>query len=554
MPIIAQYIGGAGTGKTTHLMNTMDKVLGRLHDPHLIGFASFTRAAIGEAVRRASDRFDIPPKHLELDGWFHTVHSTCFKLLGVRRDEMVTTDTAEGRRWLSEALDEDLGSQGGDESADFSEPLAGFSDAAEALKLWDRARNRLLPLADVWAVADECDMRTPPLDYCESIADRYEQAKRLDGRCDFVDLLTRFAGWSCDVEGVTRCTAEGMPPELPVWFFDEQQDSTPLQHSVCQRLISADETQWVYIVGDPFQSIYGWGGADSRCFMHQWPVSKRKIMPKSYRCAPAILRFGEEILRECSDYWDRGIQPADHEGTVEVQSFGNGLCDEIDPRDSWLLLARTNRLAAKFAAKLDKSGVPWRGVKGNSKWTAPVRNEAIKALLSLECGAPIDGTQWQAVLKNITVSVEGVAMLARGTKAFYVSMSADEAQDRHVCVFPNQLSLLGATAALQEAIASRRWRQWIKGVDTFDAAVRRWGQEAVDNPGVQIGTIHSVKGAEADNVAVLSSLSMPCAKAAQSVEGFDEEQRVWYVAATRARERLIILNELKPHARKRLPI
>ena len=37
MPQVAQLIGGAGTGKTTELLNIMEQVLARLLDPRLVG-------------------------------------------------------------------------------------------------------------------------------------------------------------------------------------------------------------------------------------------------------------------------------------------------------------------------------------------------------------------------------------------------------------------------------------------------------------------------------------------------------------------------------------
>lgn len=54
---------------------------------------------------------------------------------------------------------------------------------------------------------------------------------------------------------------------------------------------------------------------------------------------------------------------------------------------------------------------------------------------------------------------------------------------------------------------------------------------------IRIGTIHSAKGAEADNVVLLTDMSRTTYDNVNS----DAETRVWYVAATRARNNLYIL-------------
>ena len=105
---------------------------------------------------------------------------------------------------------------------------------------------------------------------------------------------------------------------------------------------------------------------------------------------------------------------------------------------------------------------------------------------------------------------------------------------------------------LNELILEGRWRGLVKGADDYVSAVERWGQDVVDEPKIRVGTIHSVKGAEAENVAVLSSITRPTYEAAQTQDGFNAEQRVWYVATTRARSRLVIVDETRTRYRKRL--
>ena len=59
-------------------------------------------------------------------------------------------------------------------------------------------------------------------------------------------------------------------------------------------------------------------------------------------------------------------------------------------------------------------------------------------------------------------------------------------------------------------------------------------------PQLSIGTIHSVKGMEADLVAVCPDMSKKTWLGWQRQP--DEEKRVWYVAVTRAREGLFLIH------------
>lgn len=71
--------------------------------------------------------------------------------------------------------------------------------------------------------------------------------------------------------------------------------------------------------------------------------------------------------------------------------------------------------------------------------------------------------------------------------------------------------------------------------------IGKHGTEAFDAPKVIVGTIHSVKGGQADDVYVLPDLSTEAANQwDRGGEGRDAIRRTMYVAMTRAFERLIV--------------
>jgi DNA helicase-2/ATP-dependent DNA helicase PcrA len=549
MPEIARLIGGAGTGKTTELLRLMQAAIdaGGL-EPRDVGFVSFTRAARSEAATRAAEKFGCKIDELERDGWFRTLHSVCYRCLQAGAD--LLTGDKKSHKWIEEALQERV------EFADAGEDDVGMgvvaaapkSDAAMALAIWHRARSMLTGYDEAWQYATRAAASVPTLAKCRAWVERYELHKTIDHRRDFTDLLCQFAGWRCTLDGANAVSPQGQVPALPVWFFDEQQDTSRLLDSVCHRLIGTPECRWVYVVGDPMQAIYGFAGSDASCFLN-WDVAKERTMPKSYRCPAPIHELGERILRGCSDYWDRGIAPADHEGRVDRRCSIHELIESVSPRESWLLIARTNFQATRFANILNRCGIPWRPTKGHGGWQAPKRNLGLAALCQLQDGFPIMAAEWKAVIDLIPSKYEADELLVRGTKAKWTA--SEHRPDRDLSSL-SDLADWGATENLRGLIGSGRWVSLVEYADRYVNAVQRWGAGVVEESGVRVGTIHSVKGAEADNVAVLTTTSEPVARSNDTQEGANEERRVAYVAVTRARQRLEIIHE--PRERNRMEI
>lgn len=547
---VARVIGGAGTGKTTTMIQIMEKALDRPEvagNPFALGFSSFTRAARAEAAGRAGVAWGYNPADLERIGWFRTAHSVAYKQLGIQKGEILS-GSKDDDKWVSEALGSDV-SYSLDEDGGVG-IYTGDPVAAASLNYWSLARSLVVPLREVVEADQGAD--APSAGEVIKRIEQYEQAKRLDHRIDFTDMLCRFVG----VENRPDTGPEFVAPQGDVpngvvgWIFDEAQDASKLLDLACRRLLSGDSVKWAWVVGDPWQVLYSWAGASSSHFM-SWDVGKnQKVMPRSYRCAAPIFALGERCISGLPDYWDRKIAPADHDGEVdESDNFEDDLQD-LNPGEDTLVLARTNRNVEKIAAILDDVGVPFRKVK--AKQGSHNRDSGMGGLWRLQHGEPITGDQWGHIIEILpSKTSDGRTWLVRGSKTRW-DKGLKETFDR---VYPEDLPRLGATDHLRDAITTGKWSGLPDGGTKWSSAAKKWGVDIVSAPRIRIGTVHSAKGMEADKVVYLSSIGRRIRESEESDPAkWAEERRIEYVAVTRARRKLVVAHDPREKFRADLPL
>lgn len=276
-------------------------------------------------------------------------------------------------------------------------------------------------------------------------------------------------------------------PQFEAIFVDEAQDLSKLQWAAVDKIICSCKT--VYIAGDDDQAIFRWAGADVDYFIDL--VGKTTVLDKSYRLRESVHSLCSEIISQVENRRSKVFTPRDRGGIVDFHySF-----EDLDMSEgTWLLLARNSYMLPGYEEYCSSSGFSYSGRN------SPLESDELKAIKIYE--------HWR---KTEEISAKEIQLLNK-----YASGPLDKS-----LIWHEYLSRM-----------NYRLREY------FIAALRR-GESLTREPRIRISTIHGAKGAEADNVVIMSDVSNRCYQALQMNP--DDEHRVAYVAASRARENLYII-------------
>lgn len=516
MRAVYHVIGPPGTGKTTRLMEVLDGALQR-YVPLEVGATTFTRAGVHEIWQRAEAQFDLDlrPRH---GGRVGTVHSLCLHGLGGVK---VFSAREWGRFCREHRIPYTDSPLADDDILEPWEPTGTLE--GDLFRAWyDWARNGLLDLEEAAHLYDPgytVDM--PPLPRLLHLARLYEEAKRQAGMLDFCDLLlvARDRGLRLGV----RCL-----------LVDEAQDLSPLQRQIV--LLWAEEAQEVWFFYDPDQTIYTWQHADPRWLLEM--PGQREYLSQSYRVPRRIAALAQAYIARNQTRYDHTFRPRDAEGAVLRSDVGEiASLIESDGAGTWGLLVRNRFYLSQFTLRLMAAGIPYINLRGVSPMGKGLPTGVVAAL-RLASGEAV-------TLRELRLMAE--LMRARGNWRNRAELDrlARATPDQRVTLrelpdlgaSPELLAALGggvqqALARLTAVPAERRHYYW--------QVFRRGGIAAfIRQPQVTVSTIHGVKGREFDHVALLPDWTRRTRDAAD--DDPEAERRVWYVAMTRARERLVLL-------------
>jgi len=321
----------------------------------------------------------------------------------------------------------------------------------------------------------------------KTINDNLKEYKRVKKKLDFNDMIKQL------VEKETL-------PRFKVIFIDEAQDLSPLQWKLYDRL--KEQADDIYLAGDDDQAIFAWAGADVNRFINE-KADKERVLKYSKRISRAVQEQSEipieniEGLRKEKIYF-----PRDYEG--ECEHINN--LDHVDlSTGEWGILTRTiNRLVA-MQNELKERNLYFQ-------------NNKTKSFKKRLYEAHVNYNSW-----------------CRGK-------ILDEKETKDI-----------------EEYIGKPIEDWDPDIDWFDAFkeveyedkdyIKQMldNGEDLDSPArIFVSTIHAFKGGEKDNIILCLDQPNKIKKAIKkSKDKADEEQRVWYVGITRARNNLYKLKAKK---------
>lgn len=489
--------GPPGTGKTTKLLSIVDDYLQQGYSSTGIVYVGFTRRAANEAKERAMAKFSLSEEQLP---WFRTLHSLSFGMLMLNKNSVVGT----GDRI---ALAKQLGlsiTVGAFNEEDGT--FAGQTKGDRIMFAEAMARSKMMTLQDYFnTIPDEDLYYYELLQYKEA----YEAYKQNHGKLDFTDIITKYSGDS------------GYPvPVAQVLIVDEAQDLSPLQWRLVDKLSNGIGT--TYIAGDDDQAIFRWAGADVDKLIDLH--GNRTILTQSYRVPKKVQEIANNIAGRISVRVEKHWKAREAEGQVD---YVPGI-DDIDmSKGKWLLLARNSFLLDEYIGHCITCGYLFEAKKCDllSK-DAP---EAIHAWNQLSVGREVTGRQ----VKKMTEFMAARTGIAHGYKG-----KISDLKDH------DMFSL--STLQKNHGILRKITEPWDAVLDRIPDAEREYylaairkGETFSEDARIRISTMHGAKGAEADNVVVMTDMAQRTYREMEVAE--DDEHRVWYTAVTRTKERLVIV-------------
>lgn len=372
------------------------------------------------------------------------------------------------------------------------------------------------------------------------LAAQYTAELKRRGLHDFDDLLAEVCEWL-----VARPEAARFRHVL----VDEFQDTSPVQFEIAKQLAMAGS---LFVIGDANQSIYGFRGAGAEVFEHfarEFPQARTVRLRDNYRSGEAVVAVGNsvfanaalrpateragrvrvvETLNEYSEA-DWIVREVEHElaGTDFLRVDGAGEVGAARGFKDFAVIYRTHMQNRALRRRLDDSGLPYQVVGGGSVYeekSVQKVTEVLRAMVGARAaGGRLSEPERDQVAQQLAPSV-GVVSVADLVDRVAEKLGVDQPEVRR---FAGLVLRFGTDVA-----ACVRYLDELVAADYYDPAAEA----------IILTTIHSSKGLEFEHVIVSGCEEgvLPHERAADSA-GLAEEQRLFYVAVTRSRERLDLL-------------
>jgi DNA helicase-2/ATP-dependent DNA helicase PcrA len=589
-------VAGAGTGKTKTLTARVANLILNGADPRRIMLCTFTRRAAADMTRRAQAicAETLGPRAVLADGldWAGTFHAMANRLLRSYAHVigLAPTFTVLDRGDAEDLMNlvrEDLGLSGQHKR---------FPKKAACLAIYSRTVNKDEDLETVLhhAFPQYADW----LDELRGLFRAYAEAKEQRDLLDYDDLLQLWAAMMAEPD-----IAEDLRGAFDHVLVDEYQDTNPLQARILQGL--CPDGRGLTVVGDDAQSIFAFRGADVRNildFPHQFdPPARIVTLEENYRSRQPILTATNAIIAQAVEGHRKDLTSTKRGGdrpklvtAKDERAQVDYVCDQIlaafeagTRLQDQAVLVRTGWHSGALEIELARRNIPFVKYGGLKfleaahvkdlvallRWAENPRDEvagfrvlqllpgigpttARKALAGVQKhpGAPIADTldaftpppaardAWPDLLATIHALESGASPwpaqpgIARDWYGTHLERLHDNPAARM-----RDLEQLEQIAA---GYPSRGRFLAEVALDPPEAAGDDAGAPHIDDDYLIVSTIHSAKGQEWTCVYVLNCTDgcIPSDMSTGTDADIEEERRLLYVAATRAKDDLHLIH------------
>lgn len=537
-----RVIGPPGTGKTTYLKRQYELAAQKYGAANCFA-VSLTRAAATELASRV---VGAPDRNVG------TLHSHAYRLLKYPQIVETTGGLKEWNEYCGSSSYR-IGSQhaANPENAP-AEPPGADSTGVKLMQDMGVLRQRMVP-RELWPGA------------VRAFATKWAAFKLETSRLDFTDLI----------EIALRDLAQ--IPGCMVLFADEAQDMSKLEFALVRKWgARCDE---FVIVGDPDQNLYEWRGSDPAAFYADGASSER-VLEQSYRVPSAVHQVAVDWVQQISNRKDAAYRPTDRDG--QVQRVGanfndpgplvEDLLQRLEAADneasdsSVMVLGACGYMLNPLLTELRTHGIPFHNPyrKTHGGWNPLVGSRRLLSFLRPERSVWGDDSRfwtwgdlhaWAEVLQSRGTFAQGFKNVVklRCTEDRF----GDSRRDETVPV--EWLLEQAADDGVRNAIFNMDigwWEDRLRHNDrksqqfALSVARRHGADRLLERPRIIVGTIHSVKGGEADHVYVFPDLSNAGYWGAwkTATKARNAVVRQYYVAMTRSRFGLYLCDSATPMA------
>lgn len=576
-------IAGAGSGKTRTLTYRVARLVEGGVAPSSILLLTFTRKAAQQMLQRAIRLLDRRCENVA-GGTFHSFGNLILRkyaaALGISSNFAIF-DRVDAEALIS-LLRKEITTATRGRSLPRKHTLAN---------IYSRAVNKMIAVDDV--VYDDYPHLTDELEAINSIFHSYKRYKSENNFFDFDDLLIYLLQLLKDHPDIR----DRISSSYRYVMVDEYQDTNKIQAEILY-LLTGDNNN-IMVVGDDSQSIYAFRGANFRNIMKfpdMFPGTRVIALEENYRSVQPILNLTNIIIEQAKEKYSKNLFTRRSGGSVPVLVEAQGENDQsLFIVDKIQQLARQgialNQIAVLFRAgyhsfdleiELSRSQLPFIKV-GGFKFVESAHIKDVLAHLRV-ISSPHDRISWYRILLLIEkigpVTAQKIYNAITSEAAGYTGLLTSQAKPVAAAGLKRLkelFSTIDSHSMPLETIGEVIIEYYLpilkdryddhpkraKDLEQLIAIMERYSNleqfltdMALEPPNTAVGdtftaetpvedrlvlsTIHSAKGLEWHTVFIIWALDgrFPSSHAVHKEADLEEELRLMYVAATRARENL----------------